>query len=200
MLYRIAKPIVNLFFHSYIRLDVLGHENIPRSEGVLLASNHISYLDPIILALAVKRQVHSMAKEELFKNAVLKSLMTQLNAFPVRRGRIDRASLKHSLWMLGEGNVLIIFPEGTIPVHGESKEGKPGVAWLALKKNVPVVPVKIIGSDKCLPVGSVFPRMGRVRIVFGEPISFDLNNRKQKDNTRIMTETIMEKIEKLAGL
>ncbi|KAF0122522.1 MAG: 1-acyl-sn-glycerol-3-phosphate acyltransferase [bacterium] len=197
MLYEIAKLIISPFFNSYIRLDIVGHKNIPRSGGVILAPNHISYLDPILLGVAIKRKVYSMAKGELFKNAILRFVMTHLKAFPVKRGRMDRYALKRSLQILNQGKVLNMFPEGTIPLNSNTIEGKPGVVWLALKANVPVVPVKITGSDKLLPDGKVFPKMGRARIVFGQPISFETKDNTYKKNKKRITEKIMEEIEKL---
>lgn len=197
MLYKIVKLIVSLFFHSYIRLDIIGNGNIPRSGGVILAPNHISYLDPLILGVAVKRKVHSMAKEELFKSAILRFVMTHLKAFPVKRGRMDRYALKRSLQILNQGKVLNVFPEGTIPLNSNTTEGKPGAAWLALKANVPIVPVKIIGSDKLLPDGKFFPKTGRARIIFGQPISLETKNNTYKKNKTRITEKIMKDIEKL---
>ena len=197
MLYKIVRLTLSLFFHSYIRLDTIGHRNIPGSGGVILAPNHISYLDPLLLGVVVKRKVYSMAKEELFKNAILRFVMTHLKAFPVKRGKIDRYALKRSLQILNQGKLLNVFPEGTIPLNSNTTEGKPGVAWLALKANVPVVPVKIIGSEKLLPDGKVFPRMGRARIVFGQPISFETKNNRYKKNRKRISEKIMEEIEKL---
>jgi len=197
-LYRIAKIIAYPFFHSYIRLDVVGEENIPKSGAVLLAPNHISYLDPIILGIAVRRQIHSMAKEELFKNAFSRYFMMGINAFPVRRRTIDRNTLKYSLKILNEGRVLLVFLEGTIKLDNKVKEGKYGVAWLVLKTNVPVVPVKITGSDRLLPDGDFFPKMGRARIVFGQPITFDFKDQKNKENRKIITEKIIKEINRLS--
>ena len=197
MIYRIAKIILSFFFHSYIRLKVVGHRNIPDSGGVILAPNHISYLDPILIALAVKRRVYSMAKEELFKNTFSRFVMVNLNAFPVRRGRLDRYTLNRSLAVLHHGNVLNVFPEGTISLTGNTLEGKQGVAWLALKANVPVVPVKIIGSNRLLPDGKAFPKMGRARVIFGKPINIDLKDNKHKEKRRLITRTIMEEIKRL---
>lgn len=197
MLYATAKSIIVLLCRSYIRLEVIGHENIPESGGVLLAPNHISCLDPILLPVAVERRVYSMAKEELFENAFSRFLMTRVNAFPVRRGKLDRHTLRHSLQILGQGKVLNVFPEGTINLHGNVMEGKQGVAWLALKTNAPIVPVKIIGTDKLLPDGEVFPKMGRARIIFGRPIFCDAKGSNLKDCKKMLTETMMEEIRKL---
>ena len=138
-----------------------------------------------------------MAKEELFGNPVSEYLMRSLKAFPVRRGRIDRGALKRSVQILNKGHVLCMFPEGTISQDGKIMKGKQGVAWLVLKTNVPVVPVKIIGSDRLLPDGSFFPRMGRAKIIFGRPITFDFKDNRKKENKRIITEKIMEDMEKL---
>jgi len=138
-----------------------------------------------------------MAKEELFKNAILRFIMTHLKAFPVKTGRVDRYALKRSLQILNQGKVLNVFPEGTIPLKSNTIEGKPGVAWLALKANVPVVPVKIIGSEKLLPDGKIFPKMGRARIIFGQPLSLETKDNRHKKNREKISGKIMEEIEKL---
>ena len=197
MLYRIAKTIVYPFFHSYIRLEVVGQENIPMSGGVLLAPNHISYLDPVVLGMSSKRELYFMAKEELFKNAVSGFVLSLLHAFPVKRGRIDRDTLKRSLGILNQGKVLMIFPEGTIPSDMSSREGKPGIAWLALKSKVPVVPVKIKGSDKLLPDGEIFPKSGKASIAYGRPLSFHFDGKGRKEQIKAMTEKIIEEIDRL---
>ncbi|MFH2012394.1 MAG: lysophospholipid acyltransferase family protein [Pseudomonadota bacterium] len=197
MIYKIVKIMAVVFFHSYIRLDIIGYKNIPKLGGVILAPNHISYLDPPLIGAAVKRKVYSMAKEELFKNVISRFIMTSLKAFPVRRGKVDRNALKNSLQILNQGNVLNVFPEGTVPLNNSKVKGKPGIAWLALKTNVPVVPVKIIGSDKLLPDGKIFPRMGRAKIIFGKPIFFDTEDNICKKDKGLITERIMEEIKKL---
>ena len=197
MLYTMAKLIVVSFCRSYFRLEVVGHENIPKSGGVLLAPNHISYLDPVLLPVAVNRRVYSMAKEELFENPLSRFFLTRLNAFPVRRGKVDRHTLRRSLQILGQGKVLNVFPEGMINLHGTVMEGKKGVAWLALKTNAPIVPVKIIGTDNLLPDGALFPKMGRARIIFGRPILCDAKSGNLKDCKKMLTETMMEEIRKL---
>lgn len=138
-----------------------------------------------------------MAKEELFKNTFARFVMTNLNAFPVRRGRLDRYTINRSLTVLNHGHVLNVFPEGTISLNGNTLEGKQGAAWLALKANVPVVPVKIIGSNELLPSGKAFPKRGRARVIFGKPVNIDSEDHKRKEKRKIITGLIMEEIERL---
>jgi 1-acyl-sn-glycerol-3-phosphate acyltransferase len=148
-------------------LTVRGMENIPRRGRVIIASNHRSNLDPPILGSLVPREMHFFAKEELFRNRVLGSLIRSLNAFPVRRGQFDRESLSRSVEVLKNEGALIFFPEGTrAPADGFLK-AKLGLGWVVALASSPILPVYIHGST-----AKAFRFRGRpqISVTFGKPV------------------------------
>ncbi len=182
---------------SICRLEVEGRENVPDAGGALIASNHRSYLDPPIVAYAVrKRPVFFMAKEELFRTPVLSFLIKHWgNAFPVKRGRLDVRALKVALSIVKRGKLLCIFPEGTRAPKGKFLKPKWGAGMIALKAGVPVIPCLIEGSEDVLPKGSRFLKPANVRVRFGAPFNIDLEDRKE--NYQKAADLIMERIKEL---
>lgn len=153
------------------RLTWKGTENIPRDEGVIIASNHISYYDPPFVSVSCPREVHFMAKRELFSVPIFGFLIRKLNAFPVSRGKYDRQALEASIEVLKTGGALIVFPEGTRSrKKGEFLPPKAGIGVLAREGRVPIVPTYIARSDE---LTKVFFLLGRVRVTFGTPIGRD---------------------------
>lgn len=163
MFYQFAKNICYLFLRFFCRWEVKGREHLPPKGPVIVFANHVSYLDPVIVGVALTRPVYFMAKEELFKIPVLKWIINGLCAFPVRRGQSDRAALKAALKLLEEGRVLGIFPEGKRSPDGQLNPFLGGAAFLALKTGAPLVPVAIINSNKVL-------KGKRLRVRIGSPI------------------------------
>ena len=161
MLYRFSRMLFRTYFAVVNRWQVIGKENIPQDGAVLLVSNHISLFDPPLVGCALDRQVHFMAKAELFEVPVLKQLITDFGAFPVKRGAGDRAALRTVFKLLEDGNVMGMFPEGTRSKSGEVEEAHSGAAVFALRSNATVIPVGIMGSYKLFR---------RIRIVIGKPI------------------------------
>lgn len=150
------------------RLSWEGIENIPREGGVIIASNHISWYDPPFVSVSCPREVHFMAKRELFSIPVLGFIIRNLNAFPVSRGKYDRQALEAAIEVLKKEEALIVFPEGTRSrKKGEFLPPKAGVGVLAREGGVPIVPTYISGSDE---LTKVFFSFGRVRVTFGPPI------------------------------
>ena len=159
----------------FFPVRVQGRENIPQKGAFLLACNHVSYLDPMVMGIVTGRRLSYMAKDDLFKRPVLGYILKSLGTFPVKRNTADKRAIRESLDRLKKGLPLLLFPEGTR--HGAQGEKKieAGVGFLALKANVPVVPVFIQGSDKVLPPGAKCFRRNRVFVRYGKPISFSLN-------------------------
>jgi len=142
-----------LFLGKFLyRLEVTGLENIPAEGGVILCSNHPWTFDMFFIACKVKRLVHYMAKEELFKNPILAYILTKLGAFPVKRGTGDINSIRTALKILKEGKILGILPEGTRTGFNTLRKVKPkaGAALIAVKANVPIVPAAISGDYRKL--------------------------------------------------
>jgi 1-acyl-sn-glycerol-3-phosphate acyltransferase len=124
------------------RLEVRGQAHVPASGPLLLVSNHVSLLDPPFVGAASPRELHFLAKEELFTIPLLGRLIRALNARPVKRDGSDGRALKMAVRLLGEGRALLVFPEGTRGVEGRLREGKPGAGMLAVMSGAPVARVR----------------------------------------------------------
>lgn len=140
-----------------------GIENIPQDRSVVMASNHRSYADPVILTMPMKRKVTYMAKEELFKNKLFGWFITKLGAFPVKRGAGDMQVIDDAVSILESGKNLVIFPEGTRSKDGKVGKGKTGVALIAAKSGSDVLPCGIIFEGEKLRFRSKLTlRFGKV--------------------------------------
>lgn len=180
----------------FCRLKIIGIENVPKKGALILASNHISAVDPPFLGSAVNRQLFYMAKKELFGNFILGPLIKRVNALPVNRGIFDRNALQTSMKILKNGDGLIMFPEGTRSKTGNLGKGKPGIGLLARSAIVPIVPAYIHNSKifhKILFTGK------RLIIVFGEPIGVERikSVKDEKNGYREIAAEVMERIRKL---
>src|SRR5512141_1590157 len=149
--YAVCRMTSQIFFRLAYGLKIKGMENLPKRGKVIVASNHRSTFDPPILGGTVPREVSFFAKSELFESPVLGRLIRYLNAFPVRRGEFDRASLDRCLKVLKDDGCLLFFPEGTRAPHDGFLEAKLGVGWVVCLSDAPVVPVYIHGSRERKP-------------------------------------------------
>jgi glycerol-3-phosphate dehydrogenase (NAD(P)+) len=161
----IVKPAILLYF----RVRRLGREHVPEG-GVILASNHRSFLDPFAIGCSVKAPIFFMAKREMFRNPLMGWILNCLGAFPVRRGESDEESVTTALTLLENGNAVVIFPEGTRIRTGSLQRPKRGVGRLALESGKPVVPIAVTGSERARR-GWIF-RPVRVHLRFGAPLTF----------------------------
>jgi len=154
------------------RFKVSGRGNLPRHGAMILAPNHLSNIDPVLMAYAALRPLSFMAKKELFDIPLLNKIMRFANAFPVEQSSPDRAALREAEAQLKAGHPLVIFPEGKCSEKGELQPLLPGVALLALKCQVPVIPVGIVNSNQLMPYGKVLPRFttSKVSIHFAPPL------------------------------
>ena len=173
---------------------VIGKENIPQNGAFIVASNHVSNLDPLLIGLSLQRRTSYMAKDILFRNKILKCMLQSVEAFPVRRGAADVWALRETLRRLKRGMPVVMFPEGTRKTLPEEKKIQSGIGFLAVKGDVPVVPVHIDGSDKVLPPGAKYPQRNRITISFGKPLMFS----KEQSYSEIVTH-VMNEIQALAA-
>lgn len=169
MFYRILKILGFLLLKIMFRIEYNGVEKIPETGALIIAGNHSSYLDGIILGAMSKRSIHFMAKKELFKNKFLASFFRTLKAFPVDREKPGKSSISMALKILKNGNILGIFPEGTRYIESL---GKPfyGVGFFSIKSGVPILPVAIHGPSKIAPKGKYIPRFLKIRVTVGDLI------------------------------
>ena len=208
MFYLIARFVLRPLFFVLFRPHIVGRGNVPPEGPVILASNHLSFIDSIVIPLAAPRRVAYLAKAEYFRGTgfggwVTRTLFTALGALPVEREtqRAAQAALDTALGVLREGIAFGLYPEGTRSKDGRLARGKTGVAWLALTADCPVVPVAVAGTDKAQPVGARWPRPHRIAITFGEPLTFPEQRGQAGRNQarRVVTDRIMEAIADLSG-
>ncbi|GIG00931.1 lysophospholipid acyltransferase family protein [Catellatospora citrea] len=199
----LLTPLSRVAFRPIVE----GREHIPLDGPLILAANHLSFLDSFIIPLMTPRPVAFMAKAEYFTGAglrgrLIRELMTGLEAIPVQRGghRAAQESLELALDLLHRGGAFGIHPEGSRSRDGRLYRGRTGVAWLALASGAPVVPVAVLGTDRIQPVGAKLPRPGRVTIRFGTPLRFTQQPGISVARARRQaTDDIMAAIQTLSG-
>jgi 1-acyl-sn-glycerol-3-phosphate acyltransferase len=170
-LYHLLKwSVVSPLLHICFRSKIYGAENVPKRGAVIIVSNHASDFDPLIVANCVDRPVAFMAKEELFKIPVLKTVIKSYGAYSVKRGTGDRAAIRAAVESLDHGWATGVFLQGTRTNDGKITDPKLGATLIAAKTNVPLLPVSIWGTDEIFPKGSKFPRFYPVTIRIGELI------------------------------
>lgn len=170
MFYLIVRAVLRVVLRIVFRMEVEGEENVPKEGPCILAGNHLSMLDPVVIACAVDRPVRFMAKHDLFNNRFFSAVLKGLGAFPVRRGRDDKDAFHKAQEILREGQALGMFPEGTRSLDGRLQPAHSGAAILAEKMGAPVVPVGIIGTGRIMRKGAILPRSGKIAVRFGQPI------------------------------
>ena len=173
MLYAIGKFLSASVCKVFGRWKVIGRENIPKTGGVILCGNHVSYIDPPALGGGATRPVHFMAKLELFRIPVLGFLIRHVGAFQVKRGTADRTALRKAVELLESGEVVGMFPEGARSLDGKLKPPEAGVGMIALRARAPVIPVALVNTEKLLPPHSFLFKFSRVKVIYGKPIPLD---------------------------
>ncbi|MCM3713614.1 lysophospholipid acyltransferase family protein [Halalkalibacter oceani] len=186
-LYQLGQFVSRCFLSSSYKVEIVGKENIPSEGGVLLCANHISNFDPPLLGAYIDRQIHYMAKQELFEKPVLKGLLPKLGAFPVKRGMSDKQALRRAMNLLKDGEMIGLFPEGTRSKDGVLGKGMAGAGFFALRTEATVIPCAIIGP---------YERKKRLKLVYGKPIDFAAY-REEKRSAEEATAYIMEHIGQL---
>ncbi|RJO60771.1 1-acyl-sn-glycerol-3-phosphate acyltransferase [candidate division WS5 bacterium] len=175
--------------------EVIGRENLPISGPAILASNHASYLDPMILGISYSGNIRWMAKAELWKVPVFRWLIEKLGAFPVKRGKPDREALRTARELLTRKRVLGMFPQGTRVKGEDLGDAFPGVGMIALIENVPVIPIRVRGHDRVFRRG--IPRFPAITITVGEPIDLDITGMSKGRASKEAANRIMEAIKTL---
>jgi len=166
-----SKTVVTWTLWPAFRVQVEGREFEPRRGGFLVAANHASLLDPLLVGGALHRKVYFMARDDLFRIPVLGAWLRSVGVFPVRRGQPDRKALRLSMRLLEQGEGVVVFPEGTRSRDGRLQEPEPGAAMIALRTGATILPAAVIGSHHILPKGAKWPRFGRVTVRFGPPFA-----------------------------
>lgn len=210
MVYSIGKLIVPPIYKLWLR-KVEGLENIPKDEPFIIATNHSSYYDalllPVIIAPKADKKIHALVNSYYWKPFVTRFFLNLWEALPVYVGKEkgakqkNKKSMEEALKFIKKGELLMIFPEGRRSKDGKLKKAYIGVAKLVLKARTPVLPCGIIGSSKVLPVGKAFPRFTKCNVKIGKLMQFDeyYNKKPNEKIYRQITTKIMKEIAKLIG-
>jgi 1-acyl-sn-glycerol-3-phosphate acyltransferase len=197
--YLTCRFLLFIFLKMFFFFKVKGRSFVPAKGGCIIASNHLSYLDPIVLAVASPRILCFMSKKELFTQhgPVFKWIITALNAFPLDRGAADLKAIRFAIDKLKNSSTLIVFPEGTRSRSGTVKEAQAGVSMLAAKAGVPVIPAYISGSDQALPANSKKIRFFKpVKVTFGQAMRFEKKSGSKdvKEEYKAFSNQVIEQI------
>jgi len=173
LLWRTLQIPARIGTSLWFDLKVYGIENVPETGPALLIANHQSYLDPILVAVRLRRPVSYFAKSELFENPFLGWLIRSLHAFPVRQGAGDVGAVRELLHRLEEGHVMNVYPEGHRTPDGQVGQIQRGIGLVLRKVHVPVIPIAIDGSFEAWPHGSKLFHPHRIRVMYGKPMHLD---------------------------
>lgn len=202
MKYIVIGPIVKAVFRPWI----VGRGNIPSTGPAILASNHLSVSDSVFLPLMIDRRMSFLAKSDYFTGKGIKGWATRVfmkatGQIPIDRtgGKASEGSLNTGLQVLGRGDLLGIYPEGTRSPDGKLYRGRTGLARMALEAKVPVIPVVMVDTGAVMPIGRTIPRIGRVGMVIGEPLDFSRFQGMESDRyvLRSVTDEIMVALQRL---
>lgn len=193
MLKFIVKFLMKSFFQLKYKVSLNGLSNLPKDSGYILCANHINLQDPLVLGIALPFNIRYMAKKELFKNPILGRFLKFAGGFPVDRNTNDLGAIKTSLKILKNKEALLIFAEGTRNRTGEPLEAKPGVAMMAIKSKVPIIPVTIDSSYRLF---------SKVKITLHEQVSLEkyYDEKLSADEYQILTQDIINIVYKDADL
>ncbi|MFT4233978.1 MAG: lysophospholipid acyltransferase family protein [Microbacterium sp.] len=202
MKYVIGGPLLKGVFRPWID----GKRNVPEQGAAILASNHLAVMDSVFLPLMLDRPVSFLAKSDYFTGRGIKGFVTKWFMKGTGQIALDRsggpaseAALNTALQVLGKGDLLGIYPEGTRSPDGKLYRGRTGIARMALVAKVPVIPVVMVGTDDMQPIGRVIPRIMRAGVVIGEPLDFSRYAGMESDRyvLRSVTDEIMVAIQRL---
>ncbi len=191
--------ILRSIFKLLFRVKTYNFENIPSQGKLILCSNHVSYIDPVMIGAFINRYIYFMAKVELFENRLLSAVVTFLNAFPVNRTATDRSSIRTAVEVLKEGQMLALFPEGTRSVNGIIREGKKGVGLISVMSKAPIMPVAIKNTNKIVQKPKKRLFFPKVKMMAGSLIEVDeiIEKYPKKKATAIIVSKVMDEIKKL---
>ena len=194
--------IVNLYLKVYHRVEVVNPSNIPQEGSGVIASNHMSHLDGIIInavtAYNTRRKINFLAAEDVYnKNFLFRFLCDLGNTIPVKRTTSDRIALLKVIKLLKSGKLVGLFPEGQRSRDGKIGEAKMGVAIMALKTGTPIIPLAISGTFEAFPRKTKVIKPEKVKLKFGNPLNFKIEKKPSKDRIELVKNEIMNEIKKL---
>ncbi|HLE47999.1 MAG TPA: lysophospholipid acyltransferase family protein, partial [Candidatus Thermoplasmatota archaeon] len=193
----LTTPVVRTLFRTRFE----GREHVPKKGPAIIASNHLSFLDHLIVGISIPRQIYFISKDQHFDYPIRRFLFSRWGVIPLKRGEGDQEAFQKSAEVIERGNVFCIYPEGTRSLDGRLHKGHTGVARLAAITKAPVVPVAMLGTFEAMPKGKSVPRLVKCGARFGPALDFSSYHGKENDRDamRKVTDEIMEAIQKLSG-
>ena len=167
--YRFCRLLFRIYFRIYHRGRVLHAERVPAEGAVILAGNHVSFLDPPFFGQAPDRVIYYLARDTLFHSKLGGWILRSWNCVPINRDRGDIGAMRTILKLLAEGKAVQMFPEGTRSKDGQLQEARAGIGMIIVRSRAKVLPMRIFGTDRAMPRGKSVPRPAQVTIAFGEP-------------------------------
>ena len=202
-MYRLLHRLMPRVVTPYLRVRTEGIENVPEREPAVLASNHLSFIDSIVLPLNVRRPVYFLGKSDYWDSWRTRWFFEGTGMIPVHRGGGPRGedSIRAGVEVLTSGDLLGIYPEGTRSPDGRLYRGKTGPVRIALEAQVPVIPCAVWGTAEAMPPGASLPRRGEVRVRYGRPLDLSRHHAGRNDPLvlRTATDELMREIMLLSG-
>ncbi len=199
ILYRIVQFVLKVIFTLLYRVEKIDLYKVPVKGSLIICSNHISYVDPVIIGAFIPRCIYFMAKKELYSSKFLSSLVTFFNAFPVSRQAFDRKAFYTSFEILKNENVLCLFPEGTRSTDGILRKGKKGLGFISAVSSTSILPVALSGTNKIIqkPHKRVF--FPKIKLIIGDIIDVKhiLKEHNKKEAVSIIVDRTMKEISKI---
>jgi len=192
--YRIGWTVFRALYATYFRWRVFGAENVPPTGGVILASNHASFLDPPLVGSGLKRDINYLGRESLFRYPGIGALLRSWNSVPVDRDGGGAKGLKIILGRLLAGNGIILFPEGTRTRDGQLQPARSGIGLTVIKSSAPVVPVRVFGTFAAYGRRHKIPRPYRVMVKYGRPMNFETLRAEAKTCSKPRLKEIYQEI------
>ena len=173
-IYQLGRLVSFLFGQGFCAERIYGLRHVPLRIPVLMAANHQSFFDPMLLTYPIERECHYMARDTLFRNRYFAALIRTVNAYPIKRSTADMAGVKETLRRLKAGALVLTFPEGTRTPDGRVYPFHPGVLTIARKAGVPIIPAAVEGAFEVWPRGGRIPRPTRVWVQYGPAVPQEL--------------------------
>jgi 1-acyl-sn-glycerol-3-phosphate acyltransferase len=194
--YDILRFILRVIFKILYRVEAIDIDKAPKKGRIIICSNHMSYVDPVVIGAFIPRCIYFMAKNELYGNRFISSLVTYLNAFPVKRNSFDRSAFKTSLEILKNDNVLGLFPEGTRSTDGILRNGKKGTGFISVSSRTSILPVALSGTNMIIQKPRKRLFFPKIKIIVGDLINIDeiLKNYSKKEAMHVVVSKLMEEI------
>lgn len=199
MIYFICKNFCLLLALVLFRFKAYKVERVSLSGGGIIAANHSSFLDPPLTGIAIKRPLYYFARNTLMMSSFTRWFFDQLNCIPVDREHLNPATFHRVTNLIKENKMMVLFPEGTRSTDGILRQGKKGTGMIVHYANTKVIPCYISGAGQALPKGAFFPRLKKIRVIYGHPIDFsqlEVTGNKRDHYSRI-SDKLMEAIAQL---